>query len=273
MLNRMLTYKTQGDARAVTDPLAATNDHGPTPSQLDGHKLMAKLTSADPPCLPIARPTARYFTGGRIHGYLMCAWLTNGCHLLIVLFLCAWVLLKGHPAAANSTYRCEKDFWSNVFLTFALSFMLDVLALDPFFIAAIYTIYAAYYRRQHDSVHRKPPHVTDVSGCKRRRSKKAASQNSTPSSRVLEVQPPRANALVTTRLSFGPLTSKFSPGKRLATFSAKVSTSPSKRFSTHIAKLGDADTAPRVGRPSTPDHGHSQWPSQRPATVTFASQV
>ena len=47
--------------------------------------------------------------------------------MLLVLFLCAWLLLKGHPEAAGSIYRCEKDFWSNVFITYIITFFVDVV--------------------------------------------------------------------------------------------------------------------------------------------------
>lgn len=188
MRDCMLTFKPSSDA-GPTEGAGATT-HGGRPcaghaaSTPSGRRCTSKISAKISPFKPSpantpATRTARYFTGARLHGRLMCAWLINVFHLLIVLFLCAWVLLKGHPAAAGSTYRCEKDFWSNVFLTFVFSFMFDVVALDPFFIAAIYTFYAAYNRRQHDDALRRSLNgaSTDLSD---REQKSEKSENAAP---------------------------------------------------------------------------------------------
>ena len=38
--------------------------------------------------------------------------------------------------------RCQKDYWLTVFVTFTLSFFVDVVLFDPFMIAALYTLQA-----------------------------------------------------------------------------------------------------------------------------------
>jgi len=86
-------------------------------------------------------PMVRHFSGALMSGPLWCAWSLNVAHYVITLFLSAWVMLKA-SSEADVIYRCEQDYWLTVFVTFTLSFFVDVVLFDPFMIAALYTLQA-----------------------------------------------------------------------------------------------------------------------------------
>ena len=139
-----------------------------------------------PDCTQVFYSIAHY-PASPLNALQALAWLVNLLHLLVVLFLSAWMILK-RDARASEIYRCETDYWTSSLRGFYLSIIFrhdappfipcpfdalfapresttvpacatlishsfssscgSFLFADPFFIVAMRTMYASRLRKQ-----------------------------------------------------------------------------------------------------------------------------
>ena len=77
---------------------------------------------------------------------LLLAWAFNITHLVVAAVLCGWIVTK-RDHTAMTLYRCVPDYWGATFAGLGVSFILNSIVVDPFFIAAFVVVSTAFVKR------------------------------------------------------------------------------------------------------------------------------